>query len=102
MDVKSIADWVTAESSDVDWQLVRKMVTDLGQALIDQKVRQADIEKLQSIYSTVEKNWVRGGGQDWESFVLGIFVKREVPTGFPLKRAVGGIVPEVFLTESER
>ena len=102
MDIRPIADWAGGQSEDTDWELVRKMVTDLGQALVDQKVKQADIEKLGAIYSIIEKTWIRGGGQDWESFVLGIFVKREVPTGFPLKTAVGGISPEVFLTESER
>jgi hypothetical protein len=41
--------------------------------------------------------------QDWESFVLlGAFLFREVPTGFPLKRPVFGLLPELFLSDSER
>ena len=102
MDIKAIADWSRADIFDKDFELVRKMVTQLGQALIEQNVKPAEIDKLKAIYGVIDKNWVRGGGNDWESFVLGIFVKKEVPTGFPLNRAVGGIAPEVFLTESER
>jgi len=102
MDIKALAEWGRTESFDKDLELVRKMVTELGQALVRDNARQAEIDELKAIYSVVDKNWVRGGGNDWESFILGIFVKKEVPTGFPLNRAVGGISPEVFLTESER
>ncbi len=102
MDIKALADWGRTETFDKDLELVRKMVTELGQAFVRDNVKQAEIDKLKAIYSVVDKNWLRGGGNDWESFILGIFVKKEVPTGFPLNRAVGGIAPEVFLTESER
>ena len=40
--------------------------------------------------------------EDWEMFVLGIYQKSEVPTGFPLKRAPERLVPEIFLTDTER
>ena len=43
-----------------------------------------------------------GKGEDWEQFVLTTFLKSEVPTGFPLKRAPNGLFPELFLTDSER
>jgi len=102
MDVKVLADWSKRETSDKELELVRKMVTDLGQSMIQQGVKQAELDQLRSIYNVVDRNWLRGGGDDWDSFVLGIFIKREVPTGFPLQRAVGGLAPEVFLTESER
>jgi hypothetical protein len=40
---------------------------------------------------------------DWEGFVLvGAFLFREVPTGFPLKQPPFGLLPELFLTDSER
>jgi hypothetical protein len=40
---------------------------------------------------------------DWESFVLlGVYLYQEVPTGFPLRKAPFGAVPELFLTDSER
>jgi hypothetical protein len=102
VDVKALSDWSKQETFDQDWDLVRKMVTELGQSMVDQNVKQADIDHLKSIYAVVARNWLRGGGDDWDSFVLGIFVKREVPTGFPLPRAIGGIALEIFLTESER
>jgi hypothetical protein len=41
-------------------------------------------------------------GEDWEHFVLTTYLKSEVPTGFPLKRAPEGLFPELFLTDSER
>jgi len=53
----------------------------------------------QSLYA-----WVRGANEaeTWQNFVLGTFLKSEVPTGFPLKRAPEGVFPELFLTDSER
>jgi len=101
MDVKAVADWAGKKTADKDWELVQKMVTELGQRLLDLK-QDADAEGLKAIYKVVERNWIHGGGDDWDSFVLGIFVKREVPTGFPLQRASFGIMPEIFLRESER
>jgi 4-amino-4-deoxy-L-arabinose transferase-like glycosyltransferase len=102
MDVKTLADWARADAPDTEWDKLRKSVQDLGQTFLDDNAKEAYVERLRSIYGVVERNWVRGSGDDWESFALGIFVKREVPTGFPLQRAVGGIVPEIFLTESEQ
>ena len=55
--------------------------------------------------------WLRGAGSDnweeavsdWDSFVLlGVYLKREIPTGFPLKQAPFGLFPELFLAHSER
>jgi hypothetical protein len=55
--------------------------------------------------------WLRGEGaenweeavSDWDTFVLlGAYLKHEVPTGFPLKRAPFGLSPELFLADSER
>ena len=42
------------------------------------------------------------GEWEWSHFIFGVFSKREVPTGFPLKRAPEGLLPEIFLTDSER
>jgi hypothetical protein len=101
MDIKALADWARADVPDPDWDKLRKTIGELGQSLVDEKAKPEHIERLQSIYRIIERNWVRGGGGDWEDFVLGVFVKREVPTGFPLQRAVGGIIPEIFLAEPE-
>ena len=39
---------------------------------------------------------------DWENFALmGVYLYREVPTGFPLLQVPFGMFPELFLTESE-
>jgi hypothetical protein len=55
--------------------------------------------------------WLRGAGaenweeavSDWDTFVLlGVYLKHEIPSGFPLKRAPFGLLPELFLGESER
>lgn len=41
--------------------------------------------------------------RDWESFLLhGVYLFKQVPTGFPLKNAPFDPVPELFLTDSER
>lgn len=40
---------------------------------------------------------------DWEGFVLvGALLFREVPTGFPLNKRSFNVLPELFLTDSER
>jgi hypothetical protein len=40
---------------------------------------------------------------EWEGFILaGVLLQREVPEGFPIKRAPYGLLPEIFLTDSER
>jgi hypothetical protein len=101
IDLKAVADWAGKETADKDWELVQKMVTELGQRLLDLK-KDTNAEQLKALYKVIERNWIHGGGDDWDSFVLGIFIKREVPTGFPLQRASFGIMPEIFLRESER
>lgn len=41
--------------------------------------------------------------RDWESFLLhGVYLFRQVPTGFPLTQSPFDPVPELFLTDSER
>lgn len=39
---------------------------------------------------------------DWARFVLGTYLRGEVPSGFPLRVAPEGLGPEIFLTDSER
>jgi hypothetical protein len=66
---------------------------------------------LKAIETQALAAWLRGEGaenweqavSDWDSFVLlGAYLKQEVPTGFPLKRAPFGLTPELFLSDSER
>jgi hypothetical protein len=66
---------------------------------------------LKTIETQALSAWLRGEGaenweeavSDWDTFVLlGTYLKHEVPTGFPLKRAPFGLSPELFLSDSER
>jgi hypothetical protein len=66
---------------------------------------------LKSIDTQALHAWASGAGEenweqavsDWESFaLLGALLKHEIPTGFPLKRAPFGLLPELFLGDSER
>jgi hypothetical protein len=48
-------------------------------------------------------NWVKGENRSWASFLLEGIVRREVPTGFPLRRAPDILWPEQFvLTDYDR
>jgi hypothetical protein len=48
-------------------------------------------------------NWVRGENRSWASFLLDSVVQREVPPGFPLRRAPEGFFPEqLLLTDYDR
>ena len=55
--------------------------------------------EIRSLYDFVKNEEL---DQDWDHFILGIFINKEVPKGFPLKRAPEDIQPEIFLTDSER
>lgn len=47
--------------------------------------------------------WVEGEGSgEWAGFIMQALVQRQVPTGFPLRAAPRGVIPELFLTDSER
>jgi len=61
---------------------------------------------LRALYAWVgresEENWSEYVS-DWDSFVLlGILLKQEIPKGFRLKEAPFGLLPELFLVDSER
>ena len=66
---------------------------------------------MKTVETRLLEPWVQREGraewepfvQDWETFaLLGVYLFREVPTGFPLRQAPFGPLPELFLTESER
>lgn len=47
--------------------------------------------------------WVQGENQGWGMFIAQCLLRREVPTGFPLKHAYADLFPEqLFLTDRER
>ncbi len=62
------------------------------------------IKSMKALEPLALWRWIQGEtqGQDWEDFLLGVLLKREVPAGFPLKVAPEGLGPEIFLTDSER
>jgi len=102
LDIAAISRWRQTEGLDRDWEAFQARVKAMAAALDPAGQNQPALDPLRELYSLAEKHWVRGTGMDWESFVLGIIVTREVPTGFPLRMAPEGLVPEVFLTDSER
>src|SRR6266542_2188893 len=65
-----------------------------------------------SVKTQALEDWVRREGRaeswepyvsDWQSFaLLGVYLFREVPSGFPLKSAALNDLPELFLMDSER
>jgi hypothetical protein len=102
LDIAAISRWRETEGPDRDWEAFQTRVKATAAVLDPTSQNQAALDPLRELYSLAEKHWVRGAGMDWESFVLGIIVTREVPTGFPLRMAPEGLVPEVFLPDSER
>lgn len=47
--------------------------------------------------------WVRPGEHSWGSFILSSMVRREIPAGFPLRKAPSGFLPEqLFLSDWDR
>ena len=102
LDTSAIARWRQSEGTDPDWEAFQGHLKAAADAAGAGNRKQAVDDALVGIYSLADKHWVRGSGVDWESFLLGILVNREVPTGFPLKMAPLGIMPEIFLTDSER
>ena len=102
LDTSAIAQWRQSEGTDPDWESFRGHLKAIAEVTVDGKQNQALTNALVEVYSLADKHWVRGTGANWESFLLGILVNREVPTGFPLKMAPLGIMPEIFLTDTER
>ncbi|MEI9962050.1 MAG: glycosyltransferase family 39 protein [Limisphaerales bacterium] len=65
---------------------------------------------VQALYLTPETmdgkfltDWVRAGGRSWGSFIIQSVVQNQIPSGFPLRRAPTGFLPErLFLTDWDR
>ena len=57
----------------------------------------------QTMDSRFLSNWIRPREYSWGSFVLESVLRKEIPQGFPLKKAPEGFLPEqLFLTDWER
>jgi hypothetical protein len=75
-----------------------------GLYLSDRTMKSVATAPLQAWVNRQERgeHWEPYAG-DWEGFVLvGAFLFREVPTGFGLRHPPFGLLPELFLTDSER
>jgi 4-amino-4-deoxy-L-arabinose transferase-like glycosyltransferase len=57
----------------------------------------------QTMDSRFLSQWVRPGEHSWGSFILESLVRREIPSGFPLRKAPAGFLPEqLFLADWDR
>ena len=102
LDAPAIWQWRQSEGADPDWEAFGGHLKAVAEAAGGGRQGQAVTNALVAIHALADEHWVRGRGADWQSFLLGILVNREVPTGFPLKMAPLGIMPEIFLTDTER
>ena len=58
---------------------------------------------LKSIDTTAMSRVLREDVRTWDAFTASIFLKKEVPTGFPLQKALGELLPEqLFLADRAR
>jgi hypothetical protein len=102
MEIRSLAQWVQEEGgTDQDWSRFVTLATSFADSLKD-PAKSEELQRFRRMLQLVEKHWIRGDDESWASFLLGIYINREVPTGFPLRRAPLGLVPEIFLTDTER
>jgi hypothetical protein len=97
MDTSAVVRWRESQDPDRDWTRFQALVNGLGA-----KLPKEQASALRDLYRLADLHWIRGGGEDWESFVVGVIINQEVPTGFPLKYAPDGLWPEIFLTENEQ
>jgi len=103
LELRSLADWLR---EDEDAGLLNR----LRQRVVDNQGREAKKDEDFRMFGAVRERLVANAqpadeekGEDWERFVLRTFLKSEVPTGFPLRRAPEqGLFPELFLMETER
>jgi hypothetical protein len=104
LDMREVVKWTEGQAKDEDWKRFEGLATSLAKRMEEAAAgkESEDLEQFRELARLAYKHWIRGGEEDWASFLLGVFIKREVPTGFPLRRAPLGLVPEIFLTDSER
>ena len=102
IDTQAVLQWRHTEAEDKDWEVFRGVISDLGDQLARANAPEEMLSRLKQAYQMTQKHWVHGGGETWESFVLGVVVNQEVPAGFPLQKAPEPLWHEIFLTDSER
>ena len=99
LDTESLLKWRETPAEDKDWDTFQQLIKRIGQAMLQANLPDEQVEALKAAYQAAQKHWVVGGGNDWPSFALGIYIQREVPSGFPLRRAPEGLGAEIFLTD---
>lgn len=102
LDAQAVAQWRETETPDRDWNKFKTLVRSMADKLAANTNQNPLLSGLEELYELAQLHWIRGGGEDWESFIVGVMINQEVPTGFPLKWAPAGLWPEIFLTDSER
>lgn len=102
VDTAAILRWRHTEAPDEDWQSFQASIVQLGEQLSKANAPDEMLSRLKGVYELAQKHWVRGGADSWQTFVLGIFIKQEVPAGFPLQSAPEPLWHEIFLIDSER
>jgi Dolichyl-phosphate-mannose-protein mannosyltransferase len=68
------------------------------------------MKPVQALYLTPEtmdgkfvSDWVHAGKGSWGSFIIQTVLQNQIPTGFPLRHAPTGFLPDrLFLTDAER
>jgi len=102
VDTQAILEWRHSQAQDQDWEAFQDSVRDLGERLSAANVPEEMLTRLKQAYQLAQKHWIHGGGDTWESFILGVLINQEVPAGFPLQKAPEPLWHEIFLTDSER
>lgn len=99
VDLQALQTWRQTAVQDQQWDEFQALIKAIGQRLFDSNASDQAMESLKKAYQLAQHNWVKGGGEDWQSFVLGIYINREVPAGFPLRKAPLQLEDEIFLTD---
>jgi hypothetical protein len=100
IETRSLEQWLRGDDDSAIFSRFRQRLL-AGSKAQDQGM--SDAELMAAFRERLIANASRkaDNAEGWEQFVLGILLKSEVPTGFPLPRAPLGLLPELFLTDSE-
>jgi len=101
LEAQSLWNWV---QGDADAGLLNQFRQKLAENHGQVEKEDEDLTMFRAVRERLIRNADagQGGAEDWEHFVMGTFLKSEVPTGFPLREAPKQLVPELFLMDSER
>ncbi|HEY2951632.1 MAG TPA: glycosyltransferase family 39 protein [Verrucomicrobiae bacterium] len=87
--------WLTLDA-DKDFYTVHDTVKPVQALYLTPKT-------LKTLDTAAMSRVMRDDIRSWEAFTASLFLKQEVPTGFPLRKAFGELLPEqLFLTDKAR